>query len=201
MKIRAMFSAALFAAILPAAVQAQASPFSAELRGGAGVPTGDFADGAKTGWGLGANVQFRFMPALGAYASYSYNRFGTERSEFDDLDFPGSASMDVNIVDSGFGAGLIAYIPGAPMLEPWVRGGVILNQLSVNMSGGGGSESFSFDRGLGFELGGGLAIPVAPRVSLTPGLIYRSHKPKFDGETSDEALTDVSIDIGLRIRF
>jgi opacity protein-like surface antigen len=202
MKARALFSAALFAAILPAAAQAQvANPFSLEVRGGAGVPTGEFGKELETGWSAAVNGSFRFTPSLGVYAGYSYTDFGMDVSGFfDEFDVPVSG-VDLSMVSSGFDAGVIAYIPGVSMVEPWVRGGVILHQMQFKASAEGMSASEKGDFALGFEVGGGVAVPITPRISITPGVTYRSYKPKFEGESSNEAMTDLGLDVGIRIRF
>jgi opacity protein-like surface antigen len=202
MKTLRVFCAGLaLAAAAPLAAQAQqaAGPLQFELRGGAGVPTGEFGEGLKTGWGINANAAYFVTPVIGIYAGYSYSRFGIKDADWEveeaDLDF------GFDVTDSGIGLGAIVNVPGVPSLAPWIRGGLVYHKLGFEVSGSGGSASVKGDAALGFEVGGGLAIPVAPRISITPGVGYRQFRPRFDGETADEAVTDLTFDIGVRIRL
>lgn len=188
-RIRVLFVMVGLAVAAPVAVQAQ-TPFSIEAQAGVMVPTGDFADDfATTGFGFGVNAAYRIMPMLDIYAGYSWQRFGTD-SEFEEV--------DVDIDDSGFALGGRVMFPGTG-LDPWIRAGVILHELKLSGSEGGFSASITSDRAVGFEGAAGLAFPVAPRIQLTPGVTFRTYKPEFEGETSDESVTYFGVHIGGRI--
>ena len=89
-------AAAAFA--MPAHAQ-RVTPFALEVRGGLAFPTGDFGEAEedvgsiKSGITVGANATFHFMPMLGVYGGYTYNRFGVEGLE------------ELDVVDQGFNAG------------------------------------------------------------------------------------------------
>jgi opacity protein-like surface antigen len=184
-----------FALLVPVSVHAQISPLSLEGRVGAVIPTGDFADGAKTGFGFDVNAAYRVIPTLDIYAGFAWSRFGVE----DDEEFDTSVDID----DSGFQVGARLHVPGVPGVDPWVRGGVIFHQVKWNVSEGGLTGSITTDRTVGFEAGGGVAIPVAPRVALTPAVTFRSYKPEFEffGETADMTVSYVGLHLGARISF
>lgn len=191
-RIRMMFVVVGLAVLAPAAVQAQ-TPFSVEAQAGVVVPMGDFADDfATTGFGFAVNAAYRVMPMLDVYAGYSWQRFGADDGEFEDV--------DVDIDDSGFAFGGRLLFPGTG-LDPWVRAGLILHQLKLSGSEGGFSASFTSDRSLGFEAAAGLAFPVAPRVSLTPAITFRTYSPDFEGESSDESIQYIGVHLGGRISF
>jgi opacity protein-like surface antigen len=202
MKVRLVLSAALLAAVVPVAAQAQfATPFSIEGRAGAVVPIGDFGDtevmGAKTGFGFGVNGAYRVIPMLDLYAGFSWHRFGVE----DDPEF-GDVNFDLD--DSGFEVGARLFVPGMTGISPWVQGGLILQQLKMGGSEGGISASLTSDRAAGFEVGAGAAFPLTPNLSLTPGVRYRQFKAKFDLPFIGSESLDVqylAADLGVQFRF
>jgi hypothetical protein len=190
MKLRLVLSAALFAAVAPVAAQAQVSPFSVEVRAGAAIPTGDWAkdDGetwVNTGYGFDVTAMYRVVPMFGVYGGFNYTSFGVKEL----------SGADVN--DSGFSVGLHVDVTDMGMMQPWFRVGGMFNQYQTKFGG----ASFTTDRGFGFEAAGGVAVPVTPMISITPGVSFRSHKPKFEGETSDEALSYLGLSIGGRVSF
>lgn len=187
-----LFAVLSIAVLAPVALHAQQTGFSVEAQVGGVIPTGDFADFATAGFGFGVNAAYRVFPMVDVYAGYSWQRFGAD----DDEEF---GAVDVDIDDSGFAFGGRLHVPAVPSLNPWIRAGVILHQLKLSGTEGGVSASFTSDREAGFEVGAGIGFPVAPKISLSPAVIFRSYKPSFDGETSDESLTYVGLYIGGRI--
>jgi opacity protein-like surface antigen len=193
-----LLAGALAAAALAAPARAQLpsiTPFSLEVRGGAALPTGDFGELASTGWTAGITGQLNFTPMLGVYAGYSMSGFPVND------DFEG-ADKDLNMNDRGFNAGLRAsFAPLAAGLAPWVKGGLVYNELEFEADG----LSITTDSQLGFEVGGGLSFPLGPRISITPGVTYTSYS-LTDDEDDDWDLPDldvsyVKVDIGLNFRI
>jgi len=187
------------AAAFSAPVQAQlpnVTPFAFEVRGGLAFPTGDFGSDeedvgtVESGTTLGANVTFHFMPMLGIYAGYTQNRFGVEG--LDELD----------VIDQGFSGGVRIAVP-TPLIpiDPYVKAGLVLNQLSFEFEGE--DEDFiDSDRSLGFEIGAGIGIGLGPKLSFTPQIMYTSYKPKYDGENDDDFTVEhFRLDVGLRLRL
>jgi opacity protein-like surface antigen len=186
------------AAALAAPAHAQlpnVTPFSFEVRGGLVYPTGDFGDTAddvgsiESGYTIGANATYHFMPLLGIYAGYTYNRFGVE----------GLDELDVN--DQGFNAGLRLAVP-TPLLpiDPYFKGGLVYNKLGFTFDGD--DEDFiDSDSSLGFEVGAGLGIGLGPKLSFTPQVTYTRYEPKYDGEGDDFTVQHIRADVGLRIRL
>ncbi|CAN5497287.1 hypothetical protein BH24GEM3_BH24GEM3_18620 [soil metagenome] len=192
--IRTLFAGLALILLAPVALHAQ-SPLSLEIRGGIAVPMGDFADGAQTGVGFGGTASFQILPVFDVYAGYSWTRFGID----DDGDLDGA---DVDLTDSGFAVGGRLYLAPIGNIAPWVQGGVLLHQLEISGSEGGVSASVTSDRGVGFEAGGGVAIPVGTNISFMPGVRYRQYPAQF-GDDDDDAgdVQYIALDLGVRLRF
>lgn len=148
----------LFVFLLPASeAQAQVS-FSGEGRVGVTFPTGDLSDvGAGAGLGLGAELMMTFQPNLSAYVGLNRHGFSCDS----DCDLGSSPRS------SGVGAGLKLIFPSPQDALLWGRAGVVGHSLSDDDSSG--------DRNLGFELGAGFDMPIAPRLYLTPHAGLISH--------------------------
>lgn len=193
--IRTLFAGLGFILLAPVALHAQ-SPLSLEIRGGVAVPMGDFADAATTGVGFGGTAAFQILPIFDVYAGYSWTRFSAEAD--DDI-----GGTDVDITDSGFAVGGRLYLAPVGNLAPWVQGGVLLHELEREVSGNGVSVSVTSDRGVGFEAGGGVSIPVATNISFTPGVRYRQYPAEFGDadELLDIDVQYLSLDLGVQLRF
>jgi opacity protein-like surface antigen len=204
MHIRKLLAPALLlgAALAHPARAQTVLPLSFEGRGGVAIPTGDFDDGTGLGWSVGGTVFFRAAPMVSVFGGFEHAMFTTD----DDADFEG---IDSDITDNGFRLGARFDVPTGALtgLSPWVEGGATFNRTSINLSDGEGqSASFSSDRAVGFEVGAGLSFNVAPRVSITPGVRYRSHKADFgdifeEGESVELDVNYFTIDLGVHIRL
>ena len=161
-------------------------PLSVEGRADAAFPVGNFGDGVKTGWSVGASAALGVAPGFGIYGGYSRAQFELE-------------NFDADVVDQGFSVGLTAAIPGAGRLSPWVGGGLVFHDLEVE-------DDIEGDSDMGFELGAGIAVPVAPGVRLTPGVGYRRYSTAIPGDPVGALEDDVDVQyvtagIGLNIAF
>jgi opacity protein-like surface antigen len=196
-KLGLTLGAAFAAAALAMPAQAQmmeSSPLSLEVRGGAAFPSGDFADIADTGWGFGANAGFELTPLVGVYGGYDRYSFSPE-----------SDLLDGDYVSSGFNGGLrvTPMLSGMNSLSPWLRGGVVYNKLQFDFDEFDEEDDSDFQ--LGFEVGGGIELPLGQRVSITPGLRYTSYS-LGENTSTDVFDRDVDIntfvaDVGLKFRF
>jgi len=191
----------LGAAALVQPAQAQTIlPLSFEVRGGVVLPQGDFSDGLSTGFTVGGAAHYRIAPMVSLYGGYDYARFNTDS----DADFGGA---DANVTDNGFRVGARFDVPLAGMtgISPWLEGGATFNQTSINLSDSGSSVGVDSDRSVGYEVGAGLAFSVAPKISLTPGVRYRSHTADFgdDGSGGDNKVDAnyFAVDLGIHIRL
>jgi hypothetical protein len=184
----AVATGAGIAAVSPA--DAQFFPLSAEVRGGAAFPTGDFGEGdvLDTGWGFEVNGELQVAPGIGVYGAYDRYAFSFEDDALLGLG-------DGDLVDQGFALGGRLTLPMMG-LSPWLRAGGIYNKQTIDLDGSGdGPES---DYGLGYEVGGGLTFPLGMVIAVTPGVRYRSYSP---GDSGDENISYIVGDIGMRFSF
>jgi opacity protein-like surface antigen len=205
--LRLLAPAFLLGAALALPAHAQTPlPLSFEVRGGVGIPVGDLDDGTSLGWSVSGTVFFRAAPIVSVYGGFEHTQFTTD-------DAVGFEQIDPDITDNGFRLGARFDVPfgGLTGVSPWVEGGATFNRTSSGTSitdDGINLTHIDIDskRSVGFEVGAGLSFAVAPRISLTPGVRYRSHKADFSdtfGE-NDSAKIDVNhftIDLGVHVRL
>lgn len=190
---RTMFAAAVLAVAGTAGTagaQALPIPLAVEGRVDAAFPLGDFADRAETGAGFGVGATIGVVPGFGVYGTYSQTRFGVA---------PGSTDTP-DATDTGFSVGVTAALPGSSArVSPWIGGGLVFHELELNGSDAG------IDQEMGFEVGGGFAVGVAPGVRLTPGIGYRRYQasvPALGGLAASEvAVQYLTAGIGVNIAF
>lgn len=161
------------------------TPLLVEGRVFAGFPTGDFGreSDVQTGLGFGVEAAYNFTPTLALYAGYSRLRFGVE------------GGGDSGLVDSGVNAGLRYTLPVVQSLVPYLRGGLVYHQIELDAAGG----NFSTDHGLGFDIGGGLAVPLSPRLSVHPSVSYVAYSPNVDESNFD--VSYITLGASLAYRF
>lgn len=168
-------------------------PIAVEVRGGYAIPTGDLGDSdVDDGLGFGVNAQPAVMPMLSVYGGWERYSFSAET---------GFEEVDVDVVDSGFRLGVQAGLPFTPFIgvSPFVFAGGIYNSTSLEGSAGGVSTESESDRSIGYELGGGLAIPLGPALKLTPAIRYRSHSPEIEEFETDSNMSYFTAELGLRL--
>lgn len=193
----------LIHAVLTTAIVAFATSLSAQepwavgVRGGVAVPTVDMVDDLGTGNGLvlAGDVSYRFMPRLAAYVGWDWVRFSPEDS---------FAGPDVDFEGTGYVAGLRFEHPlsDAVPFDAWARAGVRYDHLELEDDSG--DIIAGTDRDVGFEAGAGVAVRVAERWSVTPGVRYRAvtHDVQTGVNTTDEVdLRHVLVELGVAYRF
>jgi hypothetical protein len=173
--------------LLATELAGQRLPFVLEARGGWAQPTGGFAV-PETGLPLGSpslglELVADVSTELGAYFGWSRTDFHAEAPTGE----PGARRAD-----TGFQAGLQLLLP----LElrgalPWVRGGAVARRQPH------GAE---WARGRGFEVGGGVGIPLGIGLALTPGVRYVRYRPDIGGPGSDLPVEFIVADLGVRLR-
>jgi opacity protein-like surface antigen len=184
--------AALAAAARPATAQG-VIPLAVEGRVGVGFPTGDFGndDDVGAGFGFGGDIVLRVLPLVNVYG-------GWERYSFD-----GKGESDgSNVTDSGVRAGAQLSIPVGMVtgFSPFVSAGLLYNRVSAEASEGSASLKFTSDWKLGYELGAGFSMPVAPAVSVVPAVRYRAHDVSFsDFEDDSGNISYLSLEVGVKL--
>lgn len=181
-------------------VQAQ-TQMSVEVRGGVGIPTGDWNDEdlLEDGYGLGFDVRAQVTPQIGVYAGYEMVVFGADEEV---LDAP--PGVDIEATDAGFRAGVELNVPlaSAPSVTPFLQAGIIYNSLEISVSDGDASEEAESEESLGFEAGVGLTVRVGPRLDVVPSIRFRQHEIEYeDFGAGTEDAQYVLISVGLRFRI
>jgi hypothetical protein len=176
-------------ATAPVASQAMGVPVALDARAEVAFPMGDFGDIVGTGAGFTVGAAVGLVPGFAVYGNYSQVRFGGG--------WTGNETSDAT--DSGFAVGLSAALPGTAGLDPWVGAGLLFHRLEVRGTRTGVSED------MGFEVGGGVAIPLTPRLRLSPAVNYRQYGasiPALAGLTArDLTVQYLSLGLGLNLSF
>ena len=116
-------------------------------------------------------------------------------STYSRLSFGVEGEGDASLIDSGLDAGLRYTLPVVASLAPYVRGGLVYHQLEIDTQGG----ELSTDHGLGFDIGGGLAFPLSPRLSIQPSISYVAYSAGV--ENVDVDVSYLTLGAGLGYRF
>jgi hypothetical protein len=189
-------------AFASASAPAEAQGFYLGLRGGAGVPTGDFSDesgssaavaaAAKTGFGYGLDAGLNLGP-LGVYAGFDHMNFDCEAT---------ACSSEGNYKLQGVAAGVRLALPLRSMIRPWIKGGVTFNELKGEF--GTASSGLTTERNPGYEVAAGLDIPILRIFSLYPQARYVGQNFKYkvpgvaNNSTEPEAKANyMTFDLGL----
>jgi opacity protein-like surface antigen len=168
--------------------------FGFELSGGASFATRKLAD-AKPNPGLGFEgiFSYRFMPHTGVYAGWGWNRFGADKS------FAGS---DVCFEETGYVFGLQFSHPiGNSPTSVNLRVGALYNHIEIENAEGDIIEDTG--HGLGWQVAGGIEIPLGSNWILTPGVKFNALNREVDqvGTTYDLNLNYLSVRVGFTKKF
>jgi opacity protein-like surface antigen len=167
--------------------------WSVELSGGAAFATEKIGDAdLNTGFGLGLTGRYRFLPHLAVYGGWDWHHFTVDQPV---------GGEDVDIEDTGYTFGLRFEHPLVSRVAGWVRAGGTANHIELeNESGSLVSDS---GHGLGWEIGGGLSVPIGTRLTLTPGVRYRSlsRDVEIGGVTTPTDLRYVVAGAGIALTF
>lgn len=129
-------------------------PVQFGVSAGAAIPVGDLSNGStgvNTGYTVGGHVQFNFPESpLGIRGDVGYTSFGAK----------GGSSGD-NLHDWNATANAIFSVPAGMTASPYLLGGVGAYGFGSSANTGNGtSVTYSDKTRLGFQLGGGLNIPL-----------------------------------------
>lgn len=184
----ALAAVAAAASTTPVAAQLPV-PLSIEGRAGAAFPVGDFADGLETGLSLSASAAVGVTPGFGIYGAYNHTTFNAD----------GGGG---GLVDRGFSVGATASLAGlTPRVTPYLGAGLVMHELELDVDDGDDPDVGETD--LGFEVGAGLAVQLAPNVRLTPALGYRRYGAEIPAlvGTVEGDVSYLTLGVGLNIGF
>ena len=160
--------------------QEQSKRFGFELSGGGSIPFGRLDDSKlQIGGGFEGILHFRVTPHMGIYAGWGWNKMGSKTS---------FAGNDVCFEETGYVFGLqFKRKFTESLLSYYVRGGGLYNHIEIENAGG--AIIGDTKHGFGFQLAGGLDIPLGKKWSLTPGIKFNSLQRPLDFGGSNRTLS------------
>lgn len=195
MKTKVFLSIALIV-LLSATTLAQENEkrFGFELNSGASMCTNKLGGSTlNPGYGFEGIFHYRFMPFTSAYGGWGWNRFGAEES------FAGDA---VSFEETGYVLGLQFKHPfGKSPVQYYLRAGGLYNHIETENSDG---DIFNdTGHGMGWQVAGGIDVPMGKNWSFTPGIKFNSlsRESEFDGVTKKLDYNYVSLRVGFLKRF
>jgi hypothetical protein len=167
--------------------------WSFEFRPGVNFATQKLGEAnLNTGFGAEGTFSYRFMPHLSAYAGWSWNKFGSDQQlNGSKLDFE----------ETGYSYGLQFIHPiGESKINYLIRAGGLANHIEVES---GDEVIHDSGHGFGWQVEGGLAIPIGESWKLLPSVRYRSLSRDLTIETVSTPvdLTYLSVGLGISISF
>jgi opacity protein-like surface antigen len=194
MKLKVLALTMLVLLSLSGFAQESEKRFGFEFSSGLSIATQKI-DGVRLepGFGFEGTFHYRFMPHLGVYAGWGWNRFGADES---------FAGTDVCFEETGYVLGLNFTHPiGHSKLAYYVRSGVLYNHIeSENEDGDIINDT---GHGFGFQVAGGVDINLGKNWSLTPGLKFNSLSRDTEYERISKQLDYqyISVRIGIAKKF
>lgn len=168
--------------------------WSLTLRSGANFTTTKLGDSnLKTGYGFEGTVAYKFLPNLAIYTGWGLNKFNTDRL---------FTLSNIDIVETGYRAGLQFTAPiGMSNVKYLIAGGGVYNHLEVENAEGKMTDDSGY--GYGWEIEGGIVVPLGSRFNLTPTVRYHSlTRDLKNGNLPTEVnLSYVSAGLGLSYLF
>jgi len=195
MKTKVLFTTALLAMLtLSSFAQEKEKRFGFEVSGGASFATRDLGGtDLKFGFGGEGIFHYRFMPHAGVYAGWGYNTFTAENS------FDGA---DTDYEETGYVFGLQYKHPiGMSPVSYYVRAGGLYNHIEIENEAGDITDDTG--HGFGWQVAGGVDVPLGRNWSLTPGLKFNSISGDITKEstTTELDLNYLQLRIGILKKF
>lgn len=168
--------------------------FGFEFNSGVSIATKKIGDASlNPGFGFEGLLHYRFLPHLGVYAGWGWNRFGADQS---------FAGEDVCFEETGYVFGLNFNHPiGTSKLAYYVRAGALYNHIETeNADGDIVNDS---KHGFGYQLAAGIDIDLGRNWSLTPGLKFNSlsRNTTYEGISKQLDYQYMSARIGIAKKF
>lgn len=168
--------------------------FGFELSGGASFATQKLGGAdLNTGLGFEGIFHYRFMPHLGVYAGWGWNKFAADKS---------AIGADLDFEETGYVVGLQFKHPiGSSPMSYYVRAGGLYNHIEVENDEG--DIIHDTGHGFGWQLAGGIDIPLGKNWSLTPGVKFNalSRDLDEDGVSTALDLNYLSVRVGILKKF
>ena len=168
--------------------------FGIELNTGISMATKKIAGSSlNAGFGFEGTFHYRFLPHLGVYAGWGWNRFGADET---------FAGTDVCFEETGYVFGLNFKHPiGSSKLAYYVRAGGLYNHIETENADGDIINDTK--HGFGYQLAGGLDVCLGKNWSLTPGFKFNSlsRETKYEDTSIQIDYQYISVRIGISKKF
>ncbi len=195
MKTKVMIAVAILAmSAVKVFAQENEKRFGIELSGGASFATRELGgSNLKTGLGFEGIFHYRFMSHMGVYAGWGWNKFSATNT------FAGS-KMDFE--ETGYVFGLQFKHPiGISPVSIYVRAGGLYNH--IELENHDDNTILNTGHGLGWQVAGGVDVPLGRNWSLTPGVKFNSLSRKITIEevTTKLVLNYFQLRVGILKKF
>lgn len=168
--------------------------FGVELNGGASFATQKLSDAKlNTGFGFEGILQYHVIPQAGIYAGWGWNRFGADDS---------FAGKDVCFEETGYVLGLqFRQALGNTGTTAFLRAGSLYSHIEIENADGDIIKDTG--HGFGWQVAGGVEIPLGSNWSVTPGVKFNSLNRDVDLEGVSHELKHnyISARVGIVKRF
>ena len=170
------------AAAAPAAQGQGYNPFQIGASGGIAFPTGDLGTSTNTGYNIAVVVGYKpqLLP-VSVRAEAAYNQFGFQG---------GGSSLNI----PSFTANLVYELPLGVGFTPYAIGGVGLYRPSVGFNGGGATSA---ENDFGWNIGGGIKIPLSPSFETFIEARYNSFSVSGGAANGGGTGTFIPITVGI----
>lgn len=171
--------------VLGAAVPVSAQRFSAELRAGGAIGSYTQTDAGLDlvpGPAFAATVEVGFTESVAMYVGINRSSFGCEEALCTGRDI--SLTSQGVLAGGRFSAGLV-----------WARAGMAIQALRVATD----AVTETSSPALGWDLAGGVAIPVGQGFEVRPGITYLRHGASTDG--GDDHVALLALELGVAMEF
>ncbi len=195
MKTKAIFIITMFILFIGStAAQDNSKRFGIELNGGVSMATNKLGGSTlNPGFGFEGTLHYRFLDHLGVYGGWGWNRFGAEES---------FAGDDVCFEETGYVLGLQFMHPfGNSDVQYYLRAGGLYAHIETEDSEGDVFNNTG--HGLGWQVAGGIDVPMGKNWSFTPGIKFNAltRDADFEGVSKELKHNYVSLRVGFVKRF
>lgn len=167
--------------------------WSIELRPGINIATKKLGSAdLKTGFGGEGTVAFRFLPHLAVYAGWGWNKFGSDQQ---------LNGTELEYEETGYTYGLQFTHPiKDSRMSLMVRAGGLENHIEVE---NGNDIIADSGHGFGWQVEGGLVMPLGEKLRVMPCVRYRSlsRDLTIEGVKTSADLNYLSAGLGLSYIF
>lgn len=157
-------------------------PVTLGISAGAAIPTADLSNGVNTGYTVAGHIGLNFpMSPIALRGDVGYTSFGAK-----------GTSSGNNLHDWNATANALYNIAGGSSVAPYLLGGVGAYKFSATTTGAGYSTTYNDRTRLGFQLGGGLNIPLG-----TLNTFVEAKYVRVNGDNGASGSSYVPITFGL----